>query len=409
MDSSVHLLMPRDVGVGLAVRVSNLAKIEQVFGWSAAKQIMTLISQTLIAEFGCSRPEDIGPGALSVYLDDASCCIDPESAEAAETQIARAVSSILLTRCIASAPEVIVPEIEVFCAVSGEGAPIMSDRSKLLAVSKKAMVETISSASCPSDNREEYAQMMGEGASFLAHLIEGDVAFVALPVVRHGDGAEMYESCVPATLDARSDLVAIDNLYDSLCKVAPTPVVEEYLFSQLIAHVLDDGELRLGHRLSGRCAGNRQYLEFLLQYFRKNRALARRVVVEIDASPGFHMRTTWIEFCRELKSLGVLTVLDRFGSGNSALRDILVLQPDFVKLEPGFLWRAQSGMETFQTLKHLIGLVHSLKAPAIVTGVDSLELQQLASDAGGIWLTGQHFGRGRMLGFTDSSSLKRSN
>lgn len=393
----VHVLVPRVEGVGVAVRVSNLSKIERFFGWGESQSVMSTVRKALVQEFGCSWPEEIGSGVLLVYLDDVSGCVRAGASEKIEVQVSRAVGSILLSSCIANATGGVVPEIEVFCAAPGESASIMSDRSKLMEQARVGMVGRDSAVRLVGSCADEYVALMGRAASFLAHLMSGDVVYLSHPVVRGSDGVELYASCVPATLDAHLELLPVDDLLESLRQVAPAPVIEEHLVWQLMGHLESSEDLRLGIRFNGSDSGSDQFFDGIIGHLKQNRALASRLTVEIDGALGFCVRPSWVQFCTDLKSLGATLVLDRFGAGNSAVRDVLVLQPDFVKLEPGFLWRAQSGMETFQTLRHLIGLVHSLKAPAIVCGVDSAELAQLASDAGGVWQSGRFYGQRRLL------------
>jgi len=121
--------------------------------------------------------------------------------------------------------------------------------------------------------------------------------------------------------------------------------------------------------------------------------VARRLFIEVTETAQFVSVAQAADLLGRFRSLGCRIVLDDFGVGHAAIRSVLMLAPDVVKVDKFFIRGAKASAAGRRTLAHMIGLAESLGAIAIVEGVETEGDSQLAREAGAGWLQGFHFGR----------------
>jgi EAL domain-containing protein (putative c-di-GMP-specific phosphodiesterase class I) len=382
----------------VAVTVTNLRAIKELFGSAMAADIEALVSAALSREFAGRSPQKFGLGSYSVMISDLGASVNGKSGRAREEAISRAIRSVIMADAVRLLDQRAILALDIVCIIAGETAGSSASSAELEEWAKQALLKRRAdpSAAIPSGSGE-FAATMARANSFLGHLFAGDMSLLSQPVCRTADNATLYQHFTPAILQPSVTPVPVEDLYQDLCTIGAPRETDEFLVWTLLVELLQDRNLQAGVRICGQSARLDHWWSQIIELLEGNRQLACRFVIEIDgafSSPG---EVEKVQFCRKLKQLGVRIVLGQFGTGASGLRDILTLQPDHVKIEPGFLWRAQSGDAAFQTLRHLVGLTASLRAPAIVCGVDSEELARLAIDAGALWQSGSLFGTGRSI------------
>lgn len=121
--------------------------------------------------------------------------------------------------------------------------------------------------------------------------------------------------------------------------------------------------------------------------------VARRLYIEVTETASFASVAEASELLGRLRCLGCKIVLDDFGMGHAAIRSILTLAPDVVKIDKFFVHNARATTAGRDALAHMIGLVESLGAVAIVEGVENETHARLAREAGAVWQQGYHHGR----------------
>lgn len=82
-----------------------------------------------------------------------------------------------------------------------------------------------------------------------------------------------------------------------------------------------------------------------------------------------------------------------FGVGHAAIRSILTLSPNVVKIDKFFVHNARTTRFGARALGHMIGLATSFGATVIVEGIESAGDAALAAEAGAKWMQGYHLGR----------------
>ena len=396
-DAFEHRLVTYPAGIGVALKISNHSLIEKNFGFRAAFDLIGRINRIMAIEYDCQPGSEFEPGHLS-YLIPKIESVQIESRNLTrEEAIAQAVMAIIVAASCANNSELLIPVVEVVAVIAGESAPLGGNAEVTVALARQKL-RSDATLKIVDDNyatEATYRNHMSGAAHFLSTLLDGQGEEYATPICNSDDCAELYRSLFVAGIGADNQICSLDDGYRSVSHIGLARAVDEMRVSRALRFLSGAPLTQIGVPISADSAVLDHWWRNIIAESASDRALASRLYLEILPPSDMKCNSALLEFCREMRSLGIHIVLDQFGAGGSSLRDILALQPDYVKIEPSFLWRAQSNSDAFQTLRHLVGFAHSLKAPAIIMGVDSPQLSATALDVGGKWMSGRQFGFNR--------------
>lgn len=393
--ASIHILSPTPQGAGVALRVTNLREIERAFGWREAREVVERIKGILDKQFGITQVEELEVGVLSFFLS--SDCFDVLGVVEGrvEADLSQSLQAIIVSIFLSDSSFESIPVVATNVAVPGESAPLVSTITGLVALARqkqRGLAVGTGWASGHRAARQQYRQLTVQAAKYLSGLLSPDSSELAAPICRAASRRGMYQSLELHCLTETGQRYSLTESYDAVVALGLARAVDEMRVMRAIRCLAADSLISLGVQISADSAVLDHWWTSIMEELDSNRSLSGRLYLELQPPFDSFSRPALVDFSKEMQSRGVVIVLDRFGAGGSALRDIMVIQPDYVKIEKSFLWRAREGMEAFQTLKHLVGLAHSLKAPAIVSGVDSEELAKVAVEAGAIWQCGEYIG-----------------
>ena len=398
------LLQPNTAGValrptvvGVAVRISNFSLIEKNFGNQAANELISRIDRIMAIEYDCQPGDEFQRGHLSYIIPKMAAVQIEYRNMFREEAAAQAITAVVVAASCTISGDLPIPVLQVAAVLPGETAPFASGLEVMLALARQKLCrETEAGFSDESDAAQAiYRRHMLTAADFLSALLDGHGEEYASPICSGDSFVELYKSLFVAGVGTDNQICSLSDGYRSVAHVGLARAVDEMRVSRSLRFLSDQGLARMGVQISADSAVLDHWWRAIVSEIMADKGLASRLYLEILPPTGTGPNPALLDFCREIRALGVHLVLDQFGAGGSSLHDILALQPDYIKIEPSFLWRAQGCDRAFQTLRHLIGFSHSLKAPAIITGVDSPQLAALASDAGGLWLSGRQFGSNR--------------
>lgn len=98
---------------------------------------------------------------------------------------------------------------------------------------------------------------------------------------------------------------------------------------------------------------------------------------------------------RELKDIGVLLVLDRFGAGNLSLTKLRELPVDVVKIDPRLIGDLVDDPSAAAIVEAVVNLAHVLDMSVVAAGVESEALRETVVSLGCDLAQGFHFARPR--------------
>ena len=344
-------------------------------------------------EYNCQPGDEFRPGHLSYYLPKIASVDTSISLLTREESSAQAIMAIIVAASCSNQGELPIPVLQVATVLPGESAPFSGSKDGLVALARQKLRSEATLRIVDSTDAAEaiYRGQMRDAALYLSMLL-GEHGKEYAASVTSGDGnAELYRSLVIAGIGADNQIASFDEGYRSVAHLGLARAVDQMRVGRALRDLAGAPLARLGLQISVQSAVLDHWWRDIIADCEADRSLASRLYLEILPLNEVGPNVGLLEFCQKMRALGVRIVLDQFGSGGSSLRDILALQPDYVKIEPSFLWRALSNADAFLTLRHLIGFAHSLKAPTIISGVDSPQLAALALDAGGLWQTGRQY------------------
>ena len=388
-----HSFLLQPSGAGVALCISNFSLIEKNFGYRAARDLAKRIDRIMAIEYNCQPGDEFRPGHLSYYLPKIVSVDTSISLLTREESSAQAIMAIIVAASCSNQGELPIPVLQVATVLPGESAPFSGSKDGLMALARQKLRSEATLRIVDSTDAAEaiYRGQMRDAALYLSMLL-GEHGKEYAASVTSGDGnAELYRSLVIAGIGADNQIASFDEGYRSVAHLGLARAVDQMRVGRALRDLAGAPLARLGLQISIQSAVLDHWWRDIIADCEADSSLASRLYLEILPLNEVGPNVGLLEFCHKMRSLGVRIVLDQFGSGGSSLRDILALQPDYVKIEPSFLWRALSNADAFLTLRHLIGFAHSLKAPTIISGVDSPQLAALALDAGGLWQTGRQY------------------
>ena len=388
-----HSFLLAPTGAGVALCISNFSLIEKNFGYRAARDLASRIDRIMAIEYDCQPGDEFRPGYLSYYLPKITLEGGSLSRLTREESCAQAIMAIIVAASCGNKGELPIPVLQVATVLPGESAPFSGSKAGLVALARQKLRSEASLKLVDSTDAAEaiYRSQMRNAALYLSMLL-GEHGNEYAASITSGDGnSELYQSLVIAGIGQDNQIASFDEGYRSVAHLGLARAVDQMRVGRALQDLAGAPLARLGVQISIQSAVLDHWWLDITADCEADRSLAGRLYLEIVPLSGVSPNVGLLEFCQKMRSLGVRIVLDQFGSGESSLRDILSLQPDYIKIDPSFLWRAHSNADAFLTLRHLVGFAHSIKAPTIISGVDSPQLAALASDAGGIWHAGRHY------------------
>ena len=310
--------------------------------------------------------------------------------------------------------------VDTLCAVAGAEPFRLGDSDILLSVSagdaplaasprgaEEAARSRLAASNLPS------VQIMG-GSEQWAALYARDMraAVLLLKRVRHGgtflnwrpvsrpdnQGTTLYHEALLRRAGDRGEQTDCAEGYAALERLGLAHMLDRLLLSDVVDELESDPAACLSVSMSAQSLsldlhGQGAGWTDLLARLRRDRSLARRLVVEIADNSVMPRFRDMLTFVRALRALGVRISVAGFGSGHASIEQLMVLAPDVVKLDSSFLQSARQSERDRVRIGHLIGLARTVSPAVIVDGVESPWHLALAMEEGADWVAGSHLGR----------------
>lgn len=242
--------------------------------------------------------------------------------------------------------------------------------------------------------RERYRRDMAVATALLADMRAGNLTFTTQPILlttgRHvGRSAPyLYEECL---LRRKSEgtiarPVALDIL--AVERLGLVRVLDNFIVHAVIDRLADEPEVRLGANISAQSAACDGWWSHLIGELEKRRDLAERLVIEITETASLTSLPAATEFAKRMRNLGCRIAMDDFGAGLYAIRNLVALAPDIVKIDALFIRRARVSDKVRRALKPIVGLCSALGGIVVAEGIESASDSQMAAVAGAVWQQG---------------------
>lgn len=159
----------------------------------------------------------------------------------------------------------------------------------------------------------------------------------------------------------------------------------------MIDSVIDFNQRRVAEGLAAvPCAVNLSRIDFydrsLMNYmcdrFSSIDNISKVIKVEVTESAYAVLEADGIELLNELKKIGIMILLDDFGSGMSSLSTLESFEFDTIKLDMGFINKIGKSRTAETIIRSTIKMAHGLNALTVAEGVERQEQSDFLEDAG---------------------------
>lgn len=242
--------------------------------------------------------------------------------------------------------------------------------------------------------RRQYRADMNLAVKLFDAMAEERITLAWQPVCSAGDPRRIYYyECLLRAVNSDGATGPAAETIHALERLGLIRALDRYVMSKAIEELNFDTSRRLAVNVSAQSLIDDHWWTSILGQLAKSPSIAKRLFVEVTESAPFRSLPDATDFVGRLRCLGCPIVLDDFGVGYAAVRSILALAPDVIKIDKFFVHNAKASDMGRRALVHLIGLAESLGAIVVVEGIETAADSNLVREAGGQWQQGFHLGR----------------
>ena len=117
------------------------------------------------------------------------------------------------------------------------------------------------------------------------------------------------------------------------------------------------------------------------------------IQIELTESGFFESDASYINFCADLKVLGIPLALDDFGTGYSNFHYLYHIDPQIIKIDRSFTLKALSYEYEYNLLHHMVELAHSINSKLCIEGIETKEELEKICTLGPDYIQGYYFGK----------------
>jgi len=379
------------------VRLNNLRQIRAAFGEEAGHHAMDGLASRIGPHFQAVESLRTGHDDIEIVVREAGSAPPQPMGTMVD-----ALCSLL------AAEPVLYGDGALLLSLSAGGAVVggSGDAPDALEEARAAARRQLAASSIRPDHSAErgegwaklFRRDMAIGAALLDQFTHG-ATFFGWRAVRKADDISFafhHETCL-CRMGEGGQRIDCGEGHQALTRLGLTYPVEHRIVSRVLDELERDPFACLSvpvsaQSLSFHLHGQDSSWTELRRRLARDRALAGRLIIEIDESSALASLDDAQEFVAAVRALGARIALGRFGSGFASIGQLLTLTADIVKLDSAFLRTAFQSDRHRARLSHLLGLARTIGPMVIVDGVDSALFLQLALEEGAEWVAGNHVG-----------------
>ena len=130
------------------------------------------------------------------------------------------------------------------------------------------------------------------------------------------------------------------------------------------------------------------FLDLIKDYDKKD-----QIIVEVTEQEGMEDFNKFAQVIQEFRKVGVLIAIDDFGSGYANYQHILMLKPDYIKIDGSLVKNVVTDNDSQILIKSIIDFAHKLNITVIAEYVENKEIFELLKEYGVDEFQGYYFGK----------------
>ena len=117
------------------------------------------------------------------------------------------------------------------------------------------------------------------------------------------------------------------------------------------------------------------------------------VQIELTESGFFESDQNYIRFCSNLRALSIPLALDDFGTGYSNFHYLYHIDPQVIKIDRSFTFKALNNEYEFNLLRHMTQLTHSINSKMCIEGIETAEELEKIRELDPDYIQGYYFSK----------------
>lgn len=131
----------------------------------------------------------------------------------------------------------------------------------------------------------------------------------------------------------------------------------------------------------------------IVDLLRQNDLPTDSIQIELTESGFFESDASYIQFCADLKNLGIPLALDDFGTGYSNFHYLYHIDPQIIKIDRSFTLKALQSEYEYNLLHHMVELTHSINSKMCIEGIETREELERICTLNPDYIQGYYFGK----------------
>jgi len=397
LDDTIQLARTEKYTCGfLIVSVSNLAIVNEAYGFGIADDVISKIGKRLRE---VARGEDlIGRCSGSKFGIIMSRATECELKVAAERFLSIARQRVIETEmgpvwAMLSIGGVLLPN-------NGEGANLtMAHAEEALTEATRQPTDSVVIFK-PSQDLVSKRKLNSRCAVEVVHsLKENNFTLAFQPVVNANTKEVAFHEALLRMRSDNGDVVAAGHLIPIAEKLGLIRLIDQVVIYRVLSVLRQFPKANIALNISGVTANDPRWFGKLTELLEENTDITNRLTIEITETVALHDINQTISFIEKLHTLGCKVAIDDFGAGFTSFKNLKVLNVDKVKIDGSFC-QDLSNNENNQYFVHtLIDLSKKFNLEVVAEWVENEE------DAALLTSWGVDYLQGRLYGMAESESL----
>jgi diguanylate cyclase (GGDEF)-like protein len=387
------LLQTRDERVQnafLLIGIANLEEVNEAFGFDMGDEVIAAVAKRLRASL---RETDIIGRFSSNKFGLLISEMDEQSMAATAERLLRCIRDEVI--------ETTLGPVAVTVAVGGVLIPSHADtvdtaiaHAQEALTRAKSMAHDIFVAFRPDEAKKEARRRNREIADDLLTTLREQRLLLALqPIVRADTLEPVIHECLLRIRTPAGNIISAGNYVPVAERLGIIRFLDYRVLEMAIEVAHDLPDLNLTVNVSSLTTSDRAWLELLTSLVNGDRALARRLIVEITETAAIGDINESSRFVSVIKDLGCRVAMDDFGSGYSSFRNLRQLGLDMVKIDGSFVENMRTSYDDRLFVTALAELAERFGLEVVAENVADDETIGLLRKAGVTYLQGYHLGQ----------------
>jgi len=373
----------------LIVSVSNLAIVNEAYGFDLADDVITKIARRLrrVVRAG----DIIGRISGSKFGVIMARATKSELLVAAERFLTVARQKVIETE---------MGPVWAMLSIGGVALPNMEEDANLaMAHAEEALSEAAKRPTDsvviyePSVDRVSKRKLNSQCAVEIVHsLKENQFTLSYQPVINAATGQIQFHEALLRMRSDSGEIVTAGHLVTTAEKLGLIRLIDQVVIYKVLQTLRQFPQAKIALNISAVTANDPRWFGKLTDLLEENIDITNRLTVEITETVALSDIDQIVKFIEKLHTLGCKVALDDFGAGFTSFKNLQILNVDKVKIDGSFCQNLSNNKNNQFFVHTLINLCKKFNLKVVAEWVESNEDAELLASWGVDYLQGRLYG-----------------